>query len=882
MEFVFLIIGVVGLIFAYFELVVPFVKGEVRLSKKFPFITSTKARSQTDSVEKRKDTEKKSAEACTVMFTDIKGYTDLKLKSESQADDLLKEYRRILKPIFSKYNGKELKTKGDEYYVMFDDPLEATSCAVEIQRVVNDQNESRSPEQQMAVRIGIHAGPVAKRKKTVCGDGVDTASLIGPLAKPGMIYITESIYQRVRNKIETPIQRIAGGELDKIKVSTNIYSIMLPWEKARLHMAEDKGLGRIKIAVVDFANETDEKELNGLSGMLITALEQSRHLSVLTRPGMLDVLKQMGNEDVDRIDEVLGREIGRKAQLNALAIASVRKFGEIYTTDVKVLDPQKDEYLFTASAEGRGQECIPAVIDIISKKTRIGLEEKLSEIQATSRKVSDITTVNLDAYQHYFNGEELINRLEFKKAQEELKKAVELDPTFGLAYYRLAYAINWETDRLGAREYIKKAMSLIERIPEKERYLVRATYMENKEGFEAGIRVLRDMEKVYPNDKEMMYNIGDWSFHIGQYATAIEYLEKVLAMDPTHDRSLEHLIWTFREMGKYGEMLEYAQRFEAATHSDESYEMLARAYALQGDFDTGLETFKRFLGLFPSRYSIRGLLVDLYAYKGQFDKALNEIETLTEKHQPAEAQLFGQEKYARFLPYVGKYRESLAAFDRVIDRYVQIDDMAKESYWRVVKALRIGYGWYNTETAWEEAERTFTFRDKAGPHMRYNGALTFLYVLTGDYRLAESTAPKVGTWWWPEFIKALIHGKKRECEKAESLACNILKETTGDITIPLFYSLAECQFDSGRFDEAERSLIQLQKVFDAQYGFRAVFYPKSIYLLARIYEKQKDTKRAIDNYEKFLNMWENADEDLPDLIDAKKRLRALNSEHRTQ
>jgi tetratricopeptide (TPR) repeat protein len=609
--------------------------------------------------------------------------------------------------------------------------------------------------------------------------------------------------------------------------------------------------------------------------MLITALEQSRHLSVLTRPGMLDVLKQMGTEDVERIDEVLGREIGRKAQLNALAIASVRKFGEIYATDVKVLDPQKDEYLFTASAEGRGQECIPAVIDAISKKTRMGLEERLSEIQSTSQKVSDITTVNLEAYQHYFLGEELINKLEFKKAQEELKKAIELDPSFGLAYYRLAYAVDWERNVPKARQYIQKAVSLIDRIPEKERYLVRAMNANIEKGFDAGIAVLRDMEKVYPHDKEMMYNIGDWSYHTSQYATAIDYLEKVLATDPTHDRSLEHMTWTFREMRNYDKMLEYAKLFESATHSDESYSLLAQAYALLGDFETGLETLKHFLKLSPNRYFIRSSIADLYAFAGEPAKALNVLRPLTDADQPPAVQFYGNKKYARFLPYVGKYREMSASIDEVIKHHVQAKDIGWASYWRIVKALRIVFGWCDIEQAWEEAERTFAFQNEIGAHMRYNGVLALLHVLHGDYVLAERIAQKNELKWWYSFVMSLINCKKGECTKVESLVSTGQRFAVADLEILFLYSLAECQFDSGQLDKAERSLHKLLQVFNDDYGHRAVFFPKSLYFLAKIYEEQNDRKRAVEHYERFLDLWKDADEDLPDLIDAKKRLSAL-------
>ena len=56
---------------------------------------------------------------------------------------------------------------------------------------------------------------------------------------------------------------------------------------------------------------------------------------------------------------------------------------------------------------------------------------------------------------------------------------------------------------------------------------------------------------------------------------------------------------------------------------------------------------------------------------------------------------------------------------------------------------------------------------------------------------------------------------------------------------------------------------------------RANYFPKSFHLLGKIYEKKGDNQLAIQNYEKFLDLWQDADEDLPDLIDAKERLARL-------
>jgi serine/threonine protein kinase/tetratricopeptide (TPR) repeat protein len=398
---------------------------------------------------------------------------------------------------------------------------------------------------------------------------------------------------------------------------------------------KDVVAARIPIAVVDFLNETKEEELNGLSGMLITSLEQSRRLAVLTRARMFDILKQMGKENVDRIDETLGREICQRAEVEALVIASIRKFGRLYTIDLKILDPQKNEYRFTASEKGEGQESIPTLIDKLAERTREGLREQTTDIQTASQKVAEVTTTNLEAYQHYFLGEQLINKLKFEEAQEEFRKAIALDSTFALAYYRLAYAIAWLFDsEQPAKTPIQKALALIDRIPAKERYLVRAVAEQIEKRYDAGIAILKEMEQIYPNDKEMLYNIGDWSFHSGQDSVAVKYLEKVLAIDPTFERALQHLTWTYRDKRRYEKMLEVAKRYASIVGSEESYRLLGVAYAKLGEFETGLKTLQQARELFPERKdAIAGAIAELYILQGQNEKAEAEIQTLAKDEQ---------------------------------------------------------------------------------------------------------------------------------------------------------------------------------------------------------------------------------------------------------
>jgi tetratricopeptide (TPR) repeat protein len=97
------------------------------------------------------------------------------------------------------------------------------------------------------------------------------------------------------------------------------------------------------------------------------------------------------------------------------------------------------------------------------------------------------------------------------------------------------------------------------------------------------------------------------------------------------------------------------------------------------------------------------------------------------------------------------------------------------------------------------------------------------------------------------------------------------------VTIILLYHTAECEFDAGQFDRAVNLVTQLQRVNNNDAGYRPFYYPKSYFLLGKIYEKKGDKKLAVENYEKFLNLWRDADKDLPDLIDAKARLTKLKA-----
>ncbi len=133
-----------------------------------------------------------------VMFTDIRGSTAYFEKHGDVAGLMLvHECNTMVRRMVQKHGGRVIKTIGDGCMATFDDCPQAVAAAVQMQLAMADMNSQRSPDEQVAIRIGLHYGSGIVKSRDVFGDVVNMASRVESVATPGQVVISAPLCEQV-------------------------------------------------------------------------------------------------------------------------------------------------------------------------------------------------------------------------------------------------------------------------------------------------------------------------------------------------------------------------------------------------------------------------------------------------------------------------------------------------------------------------------------------------------------------------------------------------------------------------------------------------------------------------------------------------------------
>ena len=205
-----------------------------------------------------------------IMFTDMVGYSALSHENESLALELVERHNGLLRRRFAEHGGREIKAMGDGFMVVFASALDAVRCAIAIQSAVHERNADNPAEKAFQVRIGVHAGDVVHRGDDVFGDGVNIASRIECLAKPGGICVSEQVVNLIRHAIGHPLVKLGNAALKNIPTPIRVYYVGLPWEEHSVPLRDRLSFACFhKQTVLSFADLTSATFVATGAGLLL-------------------------------------------------------------------------------------------------------------------------------------------------------------------------------------------------------------------------------------------------------------------------------------------------------------------------------------------------------------------------------------------------------------------------------------------------------------------------------------------------------------------------------------------------------------------------------------------------------------------------------------
>ncbi|MGD0477513.1 MAG: adenylate/guanylate cyclase domain-containing protein [Nitrososphaerales archaeon] len=379
-----------------------------------------------------------------IMFTDMVGYTALGQRNESLSLALVDEQRKLLRPIFNRHSGREVKTMGDAFLVEFPSALDAVRCAYDIQRATREFNISLPTDKRIHLRVGLHLGDVVESQGDISGDAVNVASRIEPLAEDGGVCLTRQVYDHVQNKFELPLASLGLKALKNVNAPIEVYRTVMPWEKDQRGVTTP--LDTRRIAVLPFVSMSpdpaDEYFVDGMTEELISSISNIGELSVISRTS---AMKFKGGGKT-------ATEIGQELKVGTLLEGSVRKADSRVRVTAQLIDVNNDRHLWSQTYD-RELKNIFALQSEIAQQVADSLRVRIlsREVQRIDRKPTESTA----AYELYLKGRYHWNKRgveDTKKAMEYFELAVHEDEHFALGYAGqadccLTLRNNWGIDR---------------------------------------------------------------------------------------------------------------------------------------------------------------------------------------------------------------------------------------------------------------------------------------------------------------------------------------------------------------------------------------------------------------------------------------------------
>ncbi|MGA7549610.1 MAG: protein kinase [Candidatus Sulfotelmatobacter sp.] len=288
------------------------------------------------------------------------------------------------------------------------------------------------------------------------------------------------------------------------------------------------------IVLADFTNSTADPVFDGtLKQALAVDLQQSPFLNILSDSKAGETLKLMGRASSERVAGEVATELCLRTGSQAVVSGSIANLGSQYVVTLDAVACNNGDSLAKERAEAASKEGVLKALDTSAATLRARLGESLASVQKFDVPM-EATTPSLDALKAYSMAIATGRTKGDSEAIPFMKRAIELDPNFAMAYVGLGI----EYANLGqpgvAADYGRKAYTLRDRVSDREKFRISAFYFQYVTGeMDKAIESYELWAKSYPREMVPHGNLGSLYASVGQYDKAIAETETAQRLEPT-------------------------------------------------------------------------------------------------------------------------------------------------------------------------------------------------------------------------------------------------------------------------------------------------------------------------------------------------------------
>lgn len=592
-----------------------------------------------------------------------------------------------------------------------------------------------------------------------------------------------------------------------------------------------------RVVVFYFENQSGTKQYDwlrrGLADMVITGLSRSEQVAVLSRQ-QLELLLERNGLERDRtppLDRAL--ELARQSGADSVVVGSFGEIGGAIRFDARIHDVRDGRLLGSESAVSAADQLLSDG-DVVALRvaSRLGVEMRVGN---ASGKLPEVSTNSLEAYRLYLLGMEKAEGLDAASAIRLFESALQIDPQFAMASARIGYAYAVAQSLPDqAKPYLRRAFEHPSRLSEKDRLYILVWSALADSDYQQAIAKLNDLVRRYPLEAEAWWRLGVMLNAEGRPEDGRAALQRALVADPMNPQAINTLGMVYQTLGRPDDAIAMHRRYtEITPHVANAFDSLGLSYQNAGRYTEAIEAYKHAL-------------------------------TLDTTFEPAAVHL-GNAYYQ-----LGRYNDAIASFRRYIAIADYDPDRARG----------------HSSIAWVEWRRNrFAEMDKEIAISRQLALVEpmelFLidldrgHPVNGDRLLAFlPNAPNRGrrlTRRVELYAKGAIALHDGRASEALALLSEAVTQppTTWAIE-PLDDAVAVALSRLTRWREAV-----------AEYRRVLAIYPQSgrtQFGLAKALDQSGDAAGAEKEYRRFLELWNEADADAPEVVEAKARLGRLRTD----